>query len=185
MAYTPLHAIVFRALTPSACLTVQDIAESTDLTPKQVSRQLRRMIEDGLIARAERGCYRLTAAGRKERASGGDGAPRTAERPTPATAIRSGIIQSRTWNALRCIQKGTVADLSALVSADGCDQSQNVRSYLSLLAQAGYVRRLPRKDGRWVRWALTKNTVPSAPMVRQDRRSIYDPNTGQEVPCHG
>lgn len=121
----------------------------------------------------------------QERARGGDGAPRTAARPTPATAIRSGVVQARTWNALRCIQKGTVADLSALVSADGRDQSQSVRSYLSLLAQAGYVRRLPRKDGRWVRWVLVKNTGPSAPMVRQDRRSIYDPNTGEELPCHG
>lgn len=87
------------------------------------------------------------------------------------------------WRAMKVLQKGfDYRDIAAAASMDGFEvKVQAAKSYVLLLARAGYFRELQpakRKPGTPARYALARNTGPHAPAITR-RKCVFDRNTGE------
>lgn len=172
---------ILRALPEGACWTTEQIAEVTGLTRKAVTQAVGKLISRDLVARAEVGCFQLTDAGVSAQA---DGVTLTSAPLKPFTDMRKHrqSLRVRAWRAARMLGKFTIGDVQAAAARDERDAQGGVQRYLLLLERAGYLRRL-RKRGRELRYALVRDTGPEAPMVRRDRQTIKDMNTGEIFAC--
>lgn len=167
-----------------ACLLIGDIAEGLGLGRGQVSQAAALLIARGYVERVERGCFRLTGAGRRARDEGvtietGVTGPTRALRLPKRTTIRQ-----RAWNAMRITRTFTVADLTTAVAREGDgDVEENLRRYVAALARAGYLARAARRrpgtapgSNGFAVYSLVRDTGPVAPVWSQKHRAIHDFN---------
>lgn len=171
------------------CVTVAEIAAATEVGRRQVARSCGLLLRRGLVARKRRGRYALTEAGRAALEAGAKlrSGPKGAHegRPSP----RSGTFRERLWRALRLLEKATVPELVTLAAkGDERDPVNSAQRFLRVLDRAGYVVPLKRRapgtaptSNGHKRWVLVKNTGPLAPVHRQSRKAVFDPNTGQTI----
>lgn len=181
---------VLRAVAAKGCLTVKEIADETGLARNDAATAAGKLLSRGLIERVERGCYRATADGEAQAASGKPltSGPRTYHR---GANRHPGSLRQRVWTALRNRMRGgspgaSIGDLTQLAARDEKQPAGEVQKFLLRLYQAGYLRRLPPiKDGqrRYLRYELVRDTGPRSPQVRQGGRTVHDPNTGEDFPC--
>ena len=188
---THQHAIL-SALTPNACLTLDEIAEASGVPRLAVPRAVNRLILRGFVERIARGCIQLTEAGSKALA---DGTPLNSGPIVPHRQMnaRRGSARERFWQAIRLCQKFTLADLQILALKDGEQGYSNIRVYVGRLEKAGYLRALKRDQGGATstmsrgqkRWALVRDSGPLAPITRQRGGvwEVFDPNTREAHPC--
>lgn len=181
---------VFAALSGSDCRTPEALAAQTGAERKAVVKAVGRLIARGWAERAEIGCYRLTAAGAQALAAGvritsGPNGPLTARRPPRR---RAAPLYELIWRALRIRGKATIADLLELAGRDGRTAANTAAVYLRVLARAGYLRVLPRREpgtaptsNGYKRYQLLRDTGPLAPVARLHRRALFDPNLDRTV----
>lgn len=172
--------------------TLEEIyARAGSRSRQAVKHHLRHLVMAGWAERVSRGVYRGTERGRIAGVLGmglrrGPHGPRPCfVRPARATVV------DRAWQALRLLGRATAAELAALIPLEpgeigGCNPTANIRRYLKVLADCGYVRELPRDQragerGRAARFALARNTGPLTPIWRPSRHVLWDPNLGLEV----
>lgn len=188
---------VLNAFNGDACVGIDAIVDATGLTHRQVSNGACRLIQRGLLERAEVGCYRLTDDGRTAKR---DGKPLSSG-PTGALTQRKPrqpkrrTFRQRLWRAIGVHaargSKFTVADLITTASSGGeANPESNATRYVACLHKAGYLRRYPKRaagdaltsPGHY-RYAVIKETGPEAPILRKRQTEVYDPNTGETVSC--
>lgn len=182
---------VFDALASGGCLTVNELVCATGLTRRPVSDAAAKLIRDDLVERVERGCFRISAAGKAARANGSVTFRPGPKGPMARTRPVAGSFRAKAWGAMRLRQKFTVADLVTRARTDDDRMPENNATYyLRGLAAAGYVRVLPlREPGHkptsngFRRYALIRDTGPLAPVIRKGGTEVYDPNTGEVTPC--
>lgn len=185
---------VLAAVPAGACLTLDELAAALPALARQtVINTACGLVRRGLLERAERGCYRLTAEGRRVTAEGAPlncgpqgphGKPRRPRRST---------LRVRLWRAMRLARKFTVSDLLAAACRGGeAAAESNARHYLRQLEAAGYLQRLGRRvpgtaptSNGFARWSLVRDSGPEAPVAAKARAGwvVRDPNTGQVHPC--
>ena len=181
------QAPVLNALGDGTCLTIDQLAAALpDLDRRQIVNALSRLINRALVERVERGCYRVTGAGRMaiERGDRLTSGPRG---PMPRVQPRRDSLTTRLWRAMRLQAKFTTPDLVALAARDESHAHHAAARYLRHLAVAGYVLRhrtrtpghAPTSNG-FIRWSLVRDTGDLAPIVRRD--GLYDPNTQELIP---
>lgn len=183
---------LLRTLGPERCLTLDALAGRMAASRKNVSEAATRLISRGYVERVERGCFRLTAEGRRALAEGrtvtsGPNGPHTGPRKPNRRSLRG-----RLWNAMRVLGKFTVADLVRLAGA-GAEKGaySNAWGYVRGLEKAGYFRRLPGVKGehltsnRLKRFMLVRNDGLEPPTVRPRKGEVWDPNTGEVHPWSG
>jgi len=172
---------ILHALPEGACWTTKQIAAETGLTRKAVTQAVGKLIRRGLVERAERGCFHLTATGKVAQLHD---VPLTSAPLRPFTDMRKHrkSLRVRAWRAMRVQQKFTIGEIEAMAARGEKHANGGIQRYLLLLERAGYLRRL-RKRGRELRYALVRDTGPEAPMVRRDRKAVKDMNTGEVFAC--
>lgn len=188
-ARTSPSNLVFNALAEGDCLDMDHLAERLPLSRRTISDAARVMVGREWVERVEAGCFRLTAEGRRAHAAGeiiryGSNRPKQRNRPRRKT------LTSRLWRAMRLTRQFTLNSLLELAARGEASQTFSARKFVRALERAGYVLRLPRREpgsspssNGYVRWILVKDTGEMPPMVRRGAAVLFDPNTGEEVPC--
>lgn len=180
---------VFDALSPSACLTIQNMVAITGLDRKALCHSCMDLVRNGYIQRKERGCYELTAEGLKVKAGQGVLKKRYDGRK-PARQKKT--LRVRLWRAMRSLKKFTVSDLLEL-SARDCSKSEwsNAKCYVLRLVEHGILYELRRgvdasgkKGNGEKRYSLTNDLGLLAPIIKRNKE-LYDPNTGETWPWNG
>jgi hypothetical protein len=169
---------------------VEALAGRLALRRRQVVDAAAKLIRRGYAARAAVGFYRITDAGRRALA---DGVRITSgpTRPTGARRLLRDTFRQRAWTAMRVRRVFTIGEIVADAARQDTDaERDNARRYIAALRAAGFVVELPRRkagtamtSNGFKEFRLTRNTGPRAPVVSDEREAVFDPNTGQEVPC--
>lgn len=184
-----LTAIV-QTIGPANCLTTAEIAAAMGIPGKRVATACTRLVVSQIIERVERGCFRLTPAGRDvqsgKRALKGSGpkgqltGPRV---PRPST------LRQRAWTAIRLSRRFTVSEITMLAATpEDRGAERHLVKWFGHLVKAGYLAELPRRapgtaltsNGHKC-WALVRDTGETAPLIRPDG-TYYDYNTGEGEP---
>lgn len=185
MSYSRTSQHMLEAIAAGA-RTAAEIAQAHGFSRRAAYMAAAKLKKLGLIVAASRGEYALTDAGRDWLASG-----RTVERHGPSerrTRTARGL-RVRAWWLMRQLGRWTLPDLLTTL-ADGSQRTpqSNMLRYLNGLEAAGIVRRAKRtvpssRPGRGhVLWILARDLGPQAPVLRDDRRELYDPNAGTTLP---
>lgn len=185
MTYNRTSQRVLRAIARGDASPAQ-ISASTGATKSAVRNIAVKLRRRGLIDSPERGAYLLSQAGR-EWLDGGH----TIERCGPTerrTRVARGL-RVRAWWLMRQLGRWTLPDLLTTL-ADGSQRSPrtNLLRYLHGLERAGIVRRAkrvipgdrPGSHGH-VLWMLARDLGPRAPVLRDERREVFDPNHGDTI----
>lgn len=175
------------------CITEAQLVAITCLDARQVENSALVLRKHGLIERIGTGCHRLTDAGRAALAEGVKitSGPRGEQ---PGTRIFNNTLRTRVWLALRIRRKISMPEIIMLVARGGegeKDIESNVGRYLRVLARAGYVSKMPRREpgvaltsNGFARWMLINDTGSRAPVWRPKADTVYDPNTETETPLN-
>ncbi len=155
------------------------LVEDTGLTRLQVRDGLTTLRGRGLAVMAWRGTWKLTpkgaeAAGKGLELKSGPAGPR------PVSEVPHHF-RSRLWRALRMMRKSTIHGLLVPASSpsDG-NPYESAKKYLDALVKAGFVKRMPHKDGTRTIYALVRDSGPLPPQWNKRQGRVYDANT-QEV----
>lgn len=177
------------AASPRECITEARMVEITGHDARSIENSCLKLRKYGLLSKTERGCHKLTAAGR---AAYQAGTARLISGPKGkhiAARITRGTLRERAWTAMRLKGKFSVADL-VMLCVEGGERAieSNLRKYLRALERVGYVRQLavreqgsaPTSNG-CVRYQLLVNTGPLAPVWRLSHAKVYDPNVEKSL----
>jgi hypothetical protein len=154
---------------------------------RQFNEALKRLEIRGYAALNDSGHVHLTAAGlaacaRGEVITGG---------PKGMVKVMPNTFRQRVWAAIR-VQRGfTISTVAAAAARDGDgDPRDNATRYVCRLVQAGFVAELPQRQpgtapssNGFKQFLLRVNSGPKAPIWRESARTMFDPNTGKDVPC--
>jgi len=181
---------VLQELADGSCKTIDALEAALDLTRRQVSDAAACLLRRDYLMRSGAGCYQLTEAGVAAAASGEviRSGPRG---PSGAIPVHRDTLRERAWRAMRVARHFTLDDIVAdAARADEAGARENTRKYIGRLAEAGFVRELPRRQSGtaltsngFKRFILSRNTGPKAPVYRAALKAIHDFNTGEDVPC--
>ncbi|MBP9101481.1 MAG: hypothetical protein KBF68_08950 [Nitrosomonas sp.] len=172
------------------CICNEKLVEMTGLKPKQVEDATQKLHKNGFIKRVEPGCYRITQAGiialdaKQSMRSGPKG-------ETLNVKLHKNSLRIRVWRAIRIRKSFSIPELEGIVAAgDEKDITSNIGKYLRALESAGYLIRMNKRlrgssltSNGFLRWRLDplKDTGPLAPVWRQRKGSVFDPNNGEEI----
>lgn len=173
---------------PRDCITEARLVEITGADARSVENSCLKLRKHGLLAKTERGCHKLTRAGRAFVAAGatlrsGPQGPRTGR------VVQKGSLRARAWRAMRIKRKFSLPDLVMLAIEGGeRDIESNLLKYLAALDRAGYVRQLAVRDrglaltsNGHMRWMLLIDNGPLPPVYRTSRDTLYDPNNETDI----
>ncbi len=171
------------------CKTLSDLCEELNLSNRQISDGAAKLVIQGYAERISVGCFQLTTGGRKAVADGctltsGPNAPHA-----KAKAPKGATLRQRAWNAMRILQRFTLADLQMTAAREGDKNPENsLNKFCGQLVKAGYLRvnrkrvqgSKPTSNG-FLKYQLVNCTGEIAPSYRANAAAIYDHNTGEEV----
>jgi predicted transcriptional regulator len=171
------------------CISNEKLVTMTGLKPNQVESATQNLHKNGFIKRTEPGCYRITQAGiialdaKQNMRSGPKGETNV--------KIHKNTLRVRIWRAIRIRKSFSIPELEGIVATgDEKDVVSNIGKYLRALETAGYLIRMGKKlrgssltSNGFLRWRLDplKDTGPQAPIWRQSKGTLLDPNTGEEI----
>lgn len=171
-----------------ACLSVDEIAtQMARFSRHDIAKAAGRLVSRDLIARRQRGCYVVTAAGRDAAQSGREIKSGPRGRMTGARAQKNSF-QARLWKALRIVKKGTLQEFIAMAEPGALKDPHNAADhYFRALHLAGYVSVMARRragvaltsPGHKV-FLLIRDTGPRSPRYNKARRFVNDLNTGEK-----
>jgi hypothetical protein len=182
-----LLTAIFKAA-PRDCITEARLAELTGWDARAIENCCLKLRKHGLLVKTERGCHKLTRAGRAAIAQGKT--LRTGPQgPRNGRVVQKGSLRARAWAAMRIKRRFSIADLAMLAVKGGeRDVESNLQRYLKALALCGYVRQLPTRErgiaptsNGFARWLLLVDTGPLPPVWRASRGKLYDPNTETDI----
>lgn len=152
------------------------LVDDTGLTRLQVRDGLKTLRGRGLAVMVWRGTWALTPKGA---AVAGQGVEVTSGPmgPRPAADVPHHF-RSRLWRALRMMRRATIHGLLVPASntTDG-NPYESAKKYLDALVRAGFVKRLPHKEGARTIYAIVRDSGPLPPQWNKRQRRVYDANT--------
>jgi hypothetical protein len=180
---------VLNSIKPGECLVLGEFETRTGIPRASVTRFAARLVVRGYFKRLERGCFQLTEAGIEAQQKGivitsGPYHPQKKQKIT---------LRDRVWRAVRFARqsgsKFTTADILSVVQDEiGNSENrayENVSLYLRGLKKCGVIRELPGHKNRFKRYQVLRDPGPEAPIYRLAKKEIFDPNSGEVLPCVG
>lgn len=164
------------------------IKQQLGLDWRQTTNAARNLDRRGYLLIAKDGQYQLSDAGMVAAADG----VTVRSGPRGKVKIMPDTFRQRAWNAIRFRKSFTIGDIvmDAAKTADEGQPNDNAARYLNRLKQAGYIAELARRQpgtapssNGFKRYTLRLNTGPLAPVFRAEAGVMFDPNTGEDVPC--
>lgn len=168
------------------CVDIDLLIHNTELGRKQIADACTVLVNRELIERIKPGCYKMLPAGLVLIKTGGE--VKSGPRGITAAKQHTGTLRVKTWRAMRQRKKFSLNDLIVLV-ADGDEKAieSNLGKYLRALERTGYLTRMARREtgtastsNGYLRYLLVRDTGPLAPVWRQGKETVYDPNTTEE-----
>lgn len=169
-----------QAAEPHICVWSRDVHNIAGTNRATFNHATKTLLERGYVERCyytgedkrKHGGYRITAAGRQALATGWNG--KAGSRPAqlrPASGL-----PLRVWTAMRACTKFSVDELETLCG-QGHERGlrKQITRYLGALLRAGYVVPVRAAKGKYL---LVRSTGPDAPLLRQRRGQLADPNNG-------
>lgn len=180
-----LQTPVLELLAGGSCLTTAQLTQGVGVDRRKVATACGKLVSRGWIVRRERGCFVLSAEGRRaldagETITSGPNGPLSQDRPR---RNRKQTDRDLIWRTIRIQQKFSVADLETVSGAS----RDNVSRYVWALEKAGYLIKLRREPGTsptsngFGRWTLINDPGGLPPIWRPRRREVYDPNSGHTI----
>lgn len=179
------------------CITFERLVQLSKLKPRQVEHATLKLRKHSLIEVVVcqyTSCYQLTRHGKTALAS--EAKLRSGPRgEQPGARVHKNSLRTRVWRAIRIRRKFSIPEIEPLVvNGDEKNVRNNIGKYMKALEEAGILVRMKlREDGvdptsnGHVRWWLPDNKDPGpiAPIWRPTKNTVFDPNTGNEVPLCG
>lgn len=171
------------------CITNEKLVKMTGLKARQVEDATQKLHKNGFIKRVEPGCYRITQAGII--ALDAQQSLRSGPKGETSVKIHKNSLRIRIWRAIRIRKSFSIPELEGIVATgEEKDIVSNIGKYLRALESAGYLIRMNKRlrsssltSNGYLRWRLDplKDTGPQAPVWRQSKGTLLDPNTGEEI----
>lgn len=176
---------VFALLSENA-VTLDELELISPVNRHETVKIMSRLISRGAVDRLENGVYRLNEKGKSLKSCGQkeifhSGAQGLFNRNKhPSTTLRA-----RVWRLIQLTPKFTVNEIKSLVS-EGNEKAaeNNIQKYIRALVKSGHVREMPKRlrgsvptSNGYKQYLLIKNTGPKAPVLRNDKRQVFDQNT--------
>lgn len=171
------------------CITNEKLVKMTGLNSRQVEDATQNLHKNGFIKRVEPGCYRITQAGII--ALDVQQSMRSGPKGETNVKIHKNTLRVRIWRAIRIRKSFSIPELEGIVATgEEKDIVSNIGKYLRALESAGYLIRMNKRlrgssltSNGYLRWRLDplKDTGPQAPIWRQSKNTLLDPNTGEEI----
>lgn len=171
---------------------IDDLSEKLGLSAKSICQAVGNLIKHGYVTRSATGIYRLTEKGKSLKRNG---LPLVIN-PGPQKGYKwpdepKDNFRSRAWKAIRIKQKFTVNDILMLAKNGSEKQAQNqLHIYIRALCKAGILIELKSREpgysltsNGFKRFALVKDPGRLAPIFRRREKEVYNPNTGEVLPC--
>lgn len=171
------------------CITNDRLIELTGLSKIQVESSTMLLRHHGFIKVVDKGCYRITQSGITALNTG------TSLRSGPkggqqAPKVHRDSLRIRVWRAIRIRKIVSMPELLQIVTkGTEKDAESNVSKYIRALENSGYLIRMNKRQrgtaitsngfARW-RLDLERDSGPMAPVWRQGKDTVFDPNTGKE-----
>lgn len=171
------------------CVWADVIRDESETSTRTFNNATKTLLSRGYLERCyysgedkrKKGGYRITPAGREALATEWSG--KSGSRPAEPRKARG--LPDMAWSAIRVRRKFTVDELQVLCSADPIfvardDRLQRklIQRYVRWLELAGFVQHLTHRDV----YLLVRDSGREAPLLRQRRREMYDPNTRTTYP---
>jgi len=181
---------LLKTLGTGLCLTIDQLAETLDLTNRQVSDAAAKLLRRNYLERMAIGCYQLTPQGLTA-AAAGEVIKSGPKGPRQKVQEYRDTFRQRAWSSMRMQRLFTVPDivLEASRPSDG-NPADNLHRYLQALSRVGYVKASPHRVAATAptsnghkRFLLQRDTGPRAPVVLSKIPGIHDFNTGEDVLC--
>lgn len=180
---------VFNVLTDKV-MTLDDIERLNPCSRHEIIKVMSRLISRGAVERLENGVYRLTDFGESLKTNGNLKIFHSGPYGQYNRNKRSSdTLRNRIWRLILLNRKVTINELVGL-AIDGAekDPTNNIRKYLRALVKSGYLREMPRRlkgdvpgSNGFKQYMLIKDSGHLAPVMRSDKKEVYDPNTGEVV----
>ena len=194
MAWTTQQLLNAIAKAPQTeCITEAVMCQLTGLTPIQIERSCLKLRKHALLEKCAQGCHKVTEAGRIAMNAGkklhsGPNCKHTGVKKSLKLTLRV-----RIWRAIRIRRKFSIAEIATIVAQGGeRDIINNIGKYVRALQKAGYLVEMPTREAGTAKtsnghkryWLLAEmDTGREAPVWRDFKSAVYDPNTELEHPC--
>ncbi len=174
---------------PRECITEAQLVTLSGYDARCVENCCLKLRRHGLIEKTDRGCHRLTAAGRAAAKAGATLRSGPQGRRT-GHLVKRGTLRADAWTYMRRARKFSLDDVVMMVARGGeRDIRSNLGRYVHTLARSGYLRALPLREAGLsatsngaVRYIVVLDNGPMAPVHCTSRGTLYDPNTEEDVP---
>lgn len=178
---------VFEVLTDKT-ITLDELVTVSPCSRHETVKIMSRLVSRGAVERLENGVYRLTEFGKSLKSTGDfkvfhSGPQGQYNRTKRAT----NTLRSRIWRLILLNKKVNIQEMICL-AADGEEKApvSNIQKYVRALVKCGYLCEMPRRikggsatSNGFKQYMLLKETGRIAPVLRNDKRQIYDPNTDE------
>lgn len=173
---------------------IADLANDLKRSRRQISKAAAQLAKRGWITRDSQGAgvYEISAEGKAALEDGQKITTGPAGGPRKITTFKN-TLRGRAWLAMKARRRFTVGDIVIDASTSAAESHldrANIARYIKRLSQAGYVAELPRRQRGTAQsspgfkvFILRRDTGRLPPIYRESLDALYDPNTGQEVPC--
>lgn len=168
-------------------LTRADAKARLGLDWRQMTNAARGLAGRGYLVFQDNGFLGLTRDGQQAAASG---LPIRGRGNTRVKIVHD-TLRERAWAAMRVRKAFTVGDIVADAQrGDEMRPRDNITRYIARLKAAGFVQEEARRQpgtaigsNGFKRFRLVRNAGPKAPVFREATTSVFDPNTGLDIPC--
>lgn len=185
---------VLQAIPSSGVIALDDLSTKVTIERRFVVNTVGRLIMRGYVARSERGVYKLTKAGAQFIESGEELKSGSPAKRTGCRLSHSGSLRQRLWNAMRQKAGASFSLPDLLLVALNFDEdpvlaNNNAEKYIRRLKKTGYLLTINRRQSGtrpgsngFLLYKLNRDLGDRAPVVREGRGVVFDPNTHEVFP---
>lgn len=171
-------------------INLDELCNLSECSRHTIVKSVSKLISNGYVERLENGVYRLSNGGKSLKTSGdlirfrsGPSGQYNRNRHSQDT------LRSRIWRLILLNRKVTISEMVGLtINGNEKNPVNNIQQYVRALVKGGYLREMPRRlkglsetSNGFKQFMLIKNNGRLAPVLRNNKKELYDPNTGDSV----
>lgn len=178
---------VFNVLSDKV-ITLDELAKISPCSRHETVKIMSRLVSKGVVIRLETGVYKLSEYGKSLKSNGLKEIFHSGPQGQYNRNKHSNnTLRSRIWRLIILNKKVSVDEMLP-IATDGDEKSpeSNIRKYIKALVKSGYLLEMPRRikgdaltSNGFKQYMLLRETGPKAPIFRNDKKEMFDPNTGE------
>jgi biotin operon repressor len=168
---------------------LSDLASQMERSRRQVSDAAAQLRTRGFLSLQSAGYYKLTNDG-IDAALRGTAITSGPVKASGARRLVRNTFRERAWRSMRFRRQFTLSDVLIDATADDKNPHNNLARYVRYLMWAGYLEELSRRQvgtkpgsNGFKQYRLVKDSGRASPVYSAARKTLFDPNTQEEIPC--